>query len=217
MTVLDMTAPIHALWSCGGAQGWQPLVLPRRAGCSWDKEWGRKEPDPAIAGFVFSAVLLTSKLSELSVSQSSYFKKIPFFLPWPLFPNLSKTLLSVLLVRDHLCDVCSSSQFPFHSIFPLLLPAPGLLLIPASPELTQEQGGKVAQQLIPVPSLLWSSSRDAVRAGQQCKHQPPFSFPPPALRPHSPSQLHTDLPLQAQFPPPTLGHSPIPCCHKVSP
>lgn len=139
-------------------------------------------------------LLLTSKLSDLSISQSSHFKKTPFFLPWLLFPALSKTLLSILLVRDHFCDTSSASQFPFHSTFFLLFPSPGLLLIPASPELTQEQGGKVAQQLIAVSLLLWSSSRDAVRAGQQCKHQPLFSFPPPAPRPHSPSPLHTDLP-----------------------
>lgn len=182
---------------------------------------GQERTKPCRCWLCIFSNILASKLSDLSISQRSHFKKIPFFSTLAalscFFPAVSKTLLYILLVRDHLCDTCLASQFPFHSIFSLLFPAPGLLLIPASPELTQEQGRKVAQQLMPVPSLLWSNSRNAVRAGQQCKHQPPFSFLPPALRPHSPSQLHTDLPLQAQFPPPTLGLSLVPCCHKVSP
>lgn len=192
-----MTVMQKGLLTLGSFAVWLCVSKRSRAVCSWDKELGRREPEPDIAGFVFSALLLTSKLSDLSISQSSHFKKIPFFLPWLLFPALSKTLLSVLLVRGHLYDTCSASQFPFHFIFFLLFPAPGLLLIPASPELTQQQGGRVAQQLISVPLLLWWSSRDAVRAGQPCKHQPPFSFPPPALRPHSASQFHTDLPNSA--------------------
>ena len=111
--------------------------------------------------------------------------------------------------------VRSTSQFPFHSIFLLLFPASALSLIPAKPTAlpsAQEQGKKVAQQLIPLPLLLWWISRDAVRAGQKCKHQPPFTFPPPALQPLSSSQLHTDLPplLSSLLPL-------VPCFHKVSP
>lgn len=57
MTIVDVTAPVSALWSSDtGTQGWQPLVLPCRAVCSRDKEWGRREPNPAVAGFVFSAI-----------------------------------------------------------------------------------------------------------------------------------------------------------------
>lgn len=139
-----------------------------------------------------------------------------------LFPALSKPLISILLVGDHLCDDCCalnhSVSFPLY--FSLIVSSASPVANPSQPTAlpsTQERGRKVAQQLIPVPLLLWSISRNAVRAGQQCKHQSPFSFPPPALRPHSPSQLRTDLPPWAQFPPPAARHPPVSRCHKVSP
>ena len=127
-----------------------------------------------------------------------------------LFPALSKSLISIVLVGDHLCDDRSalnlSVSFPLY--FSLIVSSASPAANPSQPTAlpsTQERGRKVAQQLIPVPLLLWSISRDAVRAGQQCKHQPLFSFPLPALQPHSPSQLHIDLPLPT--PPSSLPSS----------
>lgn len=194
-------------------------VTRRRGGSPWfcllrGEEQGSGEQGPAIATFRFSALHLTYKPSELHIFLAlSHFRKI--FLPQVLFPALSKSLVSILLVGDHLCNNhCALNllvSFPLH--FSLIVSSASPVANPSQPPAlpsTQEQGRKVAQQLIPVPLLLWSISSDAVRAGQQCKHQPPFSFPPPALRPHSPSQLHTDLPPRAPFPPPTAGHPPVP-------
>lgn len=122
-----------------------------------------------------------------------------------IFPALSKPLISILLVGDHLRDdsyvlnLSISLPLYFSLIVSSSNPDSNPSQATALPS-TQERGREVAQQLIPVPLLLWLISRDAVRAGQQCKHQPPFSCPLPALRPRSPSQLHTNLPPLSSVP-----------------
>lgn len=104
---------------------------------------------------------------------------------------------------------CSFQNPPFHSLgqrsslwymlslsvsFPLyfflIVPSTRPVANPSQPRAHPGAGQESSttantQYPIPMPLLLWLSSRDAVRAGEQWKHQPPFSFPLPALRPHS--------------------------------
>lgn len=117
-----------------------------------------------------------------------------------LFPNPSFTfcwseIVSVVIIVFplHFClDVATASPVANPSQ-PTALPA------------AQEQGRKVAHQLILVSLLSWSISRGAVRAGEQCKHPAPFSFPLPALRPHSIPAPCWPFPPIAHFPPSPRG------------
>lgn len=124
MIVMDMTALVSALWICGRAQGWQPLVLSCRALCSRDKEQGRREPDPSIAGFVFFSTAF-----ETEAFRSEY------------IPEISLSTDTIFFYLG--CFSCCFQNTPFHSVgqrsslwymrsLPVLFPLYFFLIVPST-------------------------------------------------------------------------------------
>lgn len=133
------------------------------------QELGSGEPGPAIAAFGFSALLLTYKPSELSIFPVLSHYKDTILLPPMLFPCLSKSLVSILLVGDRLCNDCCalnlSVSFPLY--FSLIVPSASPVTNPSQPTAlpsTQEWGRKVAQQLMPIPLLLFPNQQGCCKS-----------------------------------------------------